>query len=68
MHVIVSYWFGNGTYVIIHNSIPFPQDSVPQLTVSPESLYLEEAVCFFTQKTHEEVALGVGIHYTKDLR
>ena len=33
-----------------------------------DTLYLENATCFFSQRTYEEVALGVGIHYAKDLR
>lgn len=44
------------------------QDSVPEATVSADTLYLENASCFFSQRSYEEVALGVGIHYAKDLR
>ncbi|XP_064385052.1 uncharacterized protein LOC135333952 isoform X2 [Halichondria panicea] len=35
---------------------------------SLDSLYLEEAVCFFTQRPHSEVPLGIGITCSKDLR
>ncbi len=35
---------------------------------SLDTLYLEGAVCFYTQRTHDEVPLGIGISCSKDLR
>lgn len=33
-----------------------------------EQLFEENATCFFTQKTHSEAALGLGISFQKDVR
>ena len=49
-------------------SFAFKSDYKPVTVSGSDFLYLEHAVCFFSLKTFEEAALGIGINFTKDAR
>ena len=49
-------------------SFAFKSDYKPVTVSGSDFLYLENAVCFFSLKTFEEAALGIGINFTKDAR
>lgn len=49
-------------------SFVFQSDYKPVAVSGSDFLYLEHAICFFSLKTFEETALGIGINFTKDAR